>query len=97
MIPRRPQSHYLSFYEDPEDWTPIVRVTCGTPVYLRTGGLIFRDEQPHDITHLLLRDLSAVAPITHLLGKEMIDGEVFLAHQAKYTSSFLAPLPGITV
>jgi hypothetical protein len=38
-------------------------------------GLIFRDEQPHDITPLLPRDLSAMAPLTHLLGKEMIDGE----------------------
>jgi hypothetical protein len=66
---------YLSLYEDPEDWTPIVRVTCDTPVYLRAGGLIFRDEQPHDIMPLLPRDISAVAPLTHLLGKEMIDGE----------------------
>jgi hypothetical protein len=74
-IPRHPQSHYLSFYEDPEDWTPTVRVTRGTPVYLRAGGLIFRDEQPHDITPLLPRDLSATAPLVHLLGKEMIDGE----------------------
>jgi hypothetical protein len=45
-------------------------------VYLQTGGLIFRDEQPHDITPLLPRDLSAATPLTHLLGKEMIDGEV---------------------
>jgi hypothetical protein len=74
-IPRRPQSHYLSFYEDPEDWMPIVRVTRGTPIHLRAGGLIFRDEQPHDITPLLPRDLSAAAPPVHLLGKEMIDGE----------------------
>jgi hypothetical protein len=74
-IPRRPRSHYLSFYEDPEDWTPIVRVTRGTPVYLRAGGLIFHDEQPNDITPLLPRDLSATAPLTHLLGKEIIDGE----------------------
>jgi hypothetical protein len=73
MIHRRPQSHYLSFYEDPEDWMPIVRVTRGTPIHLRTGGLIFRDEQPHDITPLLPRDLSAAAPPVHLLGKEMID------------------------
>jgi hypothetical protein len=74
-IPRRPRSHYFSFYEDPEDWTPIVRVTRGTPVYLRAGGLIFRDEQPHDITPLLPRDLSAAVPLVHLLGKEMIDRE----------------------
>jgi hypothetical protein len=74
-IPRRPQSHYFSFYEDPKDWTPTVRVTRGTPVYLRAGGLIFRDEKPHDITPLLPRDLSAAAPLVHLLGKEMIDGE----------------------
>jgi hypothetical protein len=44
-------------------------------VYLRAGGLIFRDEQPHDITPLLPRDLSVTAPLIHLLGKEMIDGE----------------------
>jgi hypothetical protein len=74
-IPERRRSHYLSLYEDPEDWTPTVRVTRGTLVYLRAGGLIFRDEQPHDITPLLPRDLSAVAPLTHLLGKEIIDGE----------------------
>jgi hypothetical protein len=76
-ISRRPQSHYLSFYGDPEDWTPTVRVTRGTPVYLRASGLIFRDEQPHDITPLLPRDLSAATPLVHLLGKEMIDGEAF--------------------
>jgi hypothetical protein len=65
LIPRHPRSHYLPLYEDPEDWTPTVIVTRGTPVYLRAGGLIFRDEQPHNITTLL----------THLLGKEMIDRE----------------------
>jgi hypothetical protein len=74
-IPTRPQSHYISFYEDLEDWTPTIRVTRGTPVYLRAGGLIFHDEQPHDITSLLPRDLSAATPPVHLLGKEMIDGE----------------------
>jgi hypothetical protein len=52
-IPRRLRSHYLSLYEDPEDWTPTIRVTRGTPVYLRDGGLIFCDEQSHDITPLL--------------------------------------------
>jgi Plant mobile domain len=74
-IPRRPRSHYLPLYEDPEDWTPTVRVTRGTPVYLQAGGLIFHDEQPHNITPLLPRDLSAAAPLTHLLDKEMIDRE----------------------
>jgi hypothetical protein len=74
-ILKRPRSHYPSLYEDLEDWTPIVRVTRGTPVYLRDDGLIFRDEQLHDITPLLPLDLSAAAPLTHLLGKEMIDGE----------------------
>jgi Plant mobile domain len=44
-------------------------------MYLRAGGLIFRDEQPHDITPLRPRDLSAAALLVHLLGKEMIDGE----------------------
>jgi hypothetical protein len=47
-------------------------------VYLRAGGLIFYDEQPHDIMLLLSRDLSAAAPLTHLLGKEMIDREASL-------------------
>jgi hypothetical protein len=76
-IPRRPRSHYLSLYKDPEDWTPTVKVTRDTPVYLQISGMIFHDEQPHDIMPLLSRDLSATAPLTHLLGKEMIDGEVF--------------------
>jgi hypothetical protein len=44
-------------------------------VYLRADGLIFRDEQSHNITPLLPRDLSAAGPLTYLLGKEMIDGE----------------------
>jgi hypothetical protein len=70
MILRHSQSHYLSLYEDPEDWTPTVRVTRGIPVYLWAGGLIFHDDQP-----LLPRDLTAASPFTHLLGKKMIDGE----------------------
>jgi hypothetical protein len=64
----------LSLYEDPKDWTPIVRVTRDTPVYLRAGGMIFHDDHPQDITPLLPQDLSAATPLTHLLRKQMIDG-----------------------
>jgi hypothetical protein len=65
--------------------------------------LIFRDEQPHDITPLLPRDFSAAAPLTHLLGKEMIDGEAsrwtgidfslplrYHGHQLEWTRYILA-------
>jgi Plant mobile domain len=74
-IPRRPLSEYHILYEDPVDWTPLTSVIRGTPVYLRSGGLIFHDEQPHDITPLHPRGSASVAPLTHLLGQEMIDGE----------------------
>jgi hypothetical protein len=87
-IQRRPLSHYHSLYEDPDDWTPLISVTRATPVYPRGGGLFFRDEQPHDIISLRPRGIASIAPLTHLLGKEIIDGEA-----SRWTSaSFIAPL-----
>jgi Plant mobile domain len=62
-------------YEDPDDWTSSVTVVRGTPIRLRTGGLIFRDDQPHEFMPLRPHGSASVAPLTHLLGKVMIDGE----------------------
>jgi Plant mobile domain len=53
----------------------MVRVIRATPIYLQTGGLIFRDDQLHDITPLLPRGFASTAPPIHLLGREMIDSE----------------------
>jgi hypothetical protein len=88
VIPRRPLSHYHLLYEDPDDWTPLISVTRATHVYPRGGDLFFRDEQPHDIVSLWPRDASYVAPLTHLLGNEIIDGEA----SRWTTASFIAPL-----
>jgi Plant mobile domain len=87
-IPRRPLSHYHSFYEDPSDWTPFVSAIRATPVYPRGGGLFFRDDQPHDIMPLQPLGVTSTAPLTHLLGKEIIDGE---AHRWT-TAPFITPL-----
>jgi hypothetical protein len=87
-ILRRPLSHYYSLYEDPNDLTPLISVTRATLVYPRGGGLFFRDEQPHDIISLRPRGVASIAPLTHLLGKEIIDGEA-----SRWTSApFVAPL-----
>jgi hypothetical protein len=87
-ISRRHLSHYHSLYEDPDDWTPLVSAVRAAPVYPRGGGLFFRDDQPHDITPLQPRGVASMAPLTHLLGKEIINGEAYrwtIAH-------FVAPL-----
>jgi Plant mobile domain len=85
-IPRRLLSEYHSLYEDPTDWTPFTSVTRGTPVYMRGGGLIFRDEQPHDVMILEPRGSASIAPLIHLLGREMIDG-----HASSWADISLAP------
>jgi hypothetical protein len=41
LIPRRPRDQYHSMYEDPDDWTLLVRVIRGTPVRMRTGVRFF--------------------------------------------------------
>jgi hypothetical protein len=87
-IPHRPLSHYHSLYEDPDDWTPLVSAIRATPVYPRGGGLFFRDDQPHDIMPLQPLGVASTAPLTHLLGKEIIDGE---AHRWT-TAPFITPL-----
>jgi hypothetical protein len=74
-IPRRSLSHYHSLYEDPGDWTPLVSAIRATPVYPRDGGLFFRDDQSHDIIPLQPLSVASTAPLTHLLGKKIIDGE----------------------
>jgi hypothetical protein len=87
-IPRRPLSHYHSFYEDPDDWTPLVSAIQATSVYPRGGGLFFRDDQPHDIMPLQLLGVASTAPLTHLLGKEIVDGEAY----RWTTAPFITPL-----
>jgi hypothetical protein len=87
-IPRRPRSHYHPLYEDPDDWTPLVSTIRATPVYPRGGGLFFRDDQPHDIMPLQPLGVASIAPLTHLLGKEIIDGEAYIWT----TAPFITPL-----
>jgi hypothetical protein len=87
-IPRRPLSYYHSLYEDPDDWTPFVLAIRATPVYPRGGDLFFRDDQPHDIMPLQPRGVTSTAPLTHLLGKEIIDGEAY----RWITAPFIVPL-----
>jgi Plant mobile domain len=88
VITRRPLSHYHSLYEDPDDWTPLVPAIRATPVYPRGGGLFFRDDQPHDIIPLQLQGVASIAPLTHLMGKEIIDGETY----RWTTAPFITPL-----
>jgi Plant mobile domain len=59
-----------------------------TPVYPRGGGLFFRDDQPHDIIPLQPLGVASTAPLTHLLGKEIIDGEAY----RWTTAPFITPL-----
>jgi hypothetical protein len=87
-ILRRPLSHYHPLYEDPNDWTPLISAIRATLVYPRGGGLFFRDDQPHDIMPLPPRGVASIAPLTHLLGKEIIDGEAY----RWTTAPFVAPL-----
>jgi hypothetical protein len=87
-ILRRPLSHYHSLYEDPDDWTPLISAIRATPVYPRSGGLFFRDDQPHDIIPLWPLGVASTAPLTHLLGKEIIDGEAY----RWTTAPFITPL-----
>jgi hypothetical protein len=87
-IPRRPLSHYHSLYEDPDDWTPLVPAIRATPIYPRGDDLFFRDDQPHDIIPLQPRGVASIAHLTHLLGKEIIDGEAY----RWTTAPFIAPL-----
>jgi hypothetical protein len=93
VIPRRPLSHYHSLYEDPGDWTPLVSAIRATPVYPRGDGLFFRDDQPHDIIPLQPLGVASTAPLTHLLGKEINDGEAY----RWTTAPFITPLESIRV
>jgi hypothetical protein len=76
-IPQRPLSHYHPLYEDPDDWTPLISTIGATPVYPRGCDLFFRDDQPHDIMPLQPRGFASTAPLTHLLGKKIIEGEAY--------------------